>query len=1694
MKFIRSILFSFRSKRFFLGGVFWGMFLVLVLIREVRQDLPVQMDDPQLASHQGVEPSHPSEQLAENTFVSAEDKEDDSLSPAAQTEASGHILMFPEQTKGQVFTGSNLSELSKTLPKNHRVAWEAFKREFPETDPTEVQKFHQAVSLKRAQFGYKLNDQSRVVWQEWIESAESMANAMVQLRAAELGLAVSGVNGQGRGFWLAGFEEGAPYYVWTTNVQAAITTRANTMRLNPLFDPELDEEISGQGLYVNVNDNGTIYEHPEFQLPDAAGSRIVYTEINDSGDRGHMTHVAGTVGAWGYNSNLQGMAPRVWFRSHIQQNIADISMHGMSYSGEMFSDLNPVTGELEMRSVMGTTSLGASDTREKRGLYSYTAQSFDQALWDHPYYIHFYSAGNEGSGFSTLSLDQTIAKNTLTIASVSQINRDGQGNYSSGGNVSSFSSRGPTYDGRIKPDFAANGESLLSTNSATGQGTRSGTSMATPNASGSTVLLIDYIRRKLPGHFLRSSTLRALLMTSALDRGYSGPDYRYGWGVIDVAKASEIIKFYAENPSSRVVVEDDLANGDTWTFDYVYDGTGPIIVSLAWLDAPGQAQLLASPSTLTRDPRLVNDLDLRVIGPDGTHNPWVHPFTVGQGPTPAFDDSLRDQPAVTGDNVTDPVEQVYISNPVAGVYQIQVNHKGTLNFNFPQTFSLAVQGISATAPLAPSIASVSPSVGSSSSEIPIMVTGSGFVVGTDIILRKDGESEVQAKNLVVKAGTMEGRFDGSAMTPGYWHVIVRSPDGTEVMMENAYLLPQSGERVTLFFDDFESGTGEWFLSPGWAFAVPDKEALGGPAVAFQGNKALVSYPSATYPAYTISYANFPVLNTTGYRDLQLEFRRWVGFAQSGTSPGVYGTVFFSTGAYQYETLTRYHNIDDDQWEEVSMSLPAGMENQTELYLRFYMNTQNAPPSYGWNIDEVRLTGVNTPILYPPVFQTYPSQLTGEENEAYSYSIVTMDSDTASEDLGLTAAGLPAGLTFTDLGNGTGTLSGTLSSPGIYEVNLSVTDGSYITSQVFTLQIYPEGGPVLPPAAPSSLSLGNLSHNEVPLLWDDNADNELGFKVYRAPNLSGPWIEIADLPADSATYTDGSVVSENSYVYRVSAWNYGGESSLSNTVSATIPEGPAAPVITEQPQTLTAFSGQMVTLHVTATGSPAPGYQWRKGGVDISGATSASYTIPSALPADAGTYDVVVSNTLGSVTSTGAILTVTATLPLHLEEMFDFGSANSASGYGDWQDSTNVINYIGSSNGNGSFTHSSYDNAVNIGGYLGIGGFSGLRGGQLTFTTIAPTGTFWMSALVYKSSVSDTSITFLSLHDSTQNYGYDKPVGAGFGLSGDGTNLRPVYRAANGTFVEGPAAGYAIDTFHLVIAKVTVGPGNDSISLWVKKAADSFSTTEDSLGVAALTVNDADFGDALKHLWVGQQNNGSGRVDAIRISSLNGNGGLAQVLGQQSAPVPIITTQPQSQTVYATQSATLSVTATGENLSYQWFKGVNELGGETGASLVINPVAESNAGDYHVVVSNPGGSVTSAEATLTVHPEDYSSNPANVPDLWAQSYYGVGGEIPLTVLKGGAQVPLHTVYMWGLDPTDPNQVFEVINLQVNGSGMQLNGINTVATRRYRLQYSDDLTDPNSWTPMGDEVIGNGGILNFSDPTPSDNRAYRVHVQP
>jgi len=129
-------------------------------------------------------------------------------------------------------------------------------------------------------------------------------------------------------------------------------------------------------------------------------------------------------------------------------------------------------------------------------------------------------------------------------------------------------------------------------------------------------------------------------------------------------------------------------------------------------------------------------------------------------------------------------------------------------------------------------------------------------------------------------------------------------------------------------------------------------------------------------------------------------------------------------------------------------------------------------------------------------------------------------------------------------------------------------------------------------------------------------------------------------ATSASYTTPATTSsDNGATFDVVVSNSAG-TVTSNTATLTVNAAATAPTITTQPVSQTVTAGQTATFSVTAAGTAPLSYQWQKNGANISGATTASYTTPATTSTDNGaTYDVVVSNSAGTVTSNATTLTV-----------------------------------------------------------------------------------------------------------------------------------------------------------------------------------------------------------------------------------------------------------------------------------------------------------------------------------------------------------------------------------------------------------------------------------------------------------------------
>jgi hypothetical protein len=175
----------------------------------------------------------------------------------------------------------------------------------------------------------------------------------------------------------------------------------------------------------------------------------------------------------------------------------------------------------------------------------WTSKTYDPAV-DPP------GDGETHEGFDTIT-DAGCAKNVLTVGAVSDAVLTGKRSLDAA-EMAAFSGWGPTDDGRIKPDLVANGVGVYSTSSDSDDSysTRTGTSSASANACGSAVLLVEQFRKLFPGLAMRASTLKGLLIHTADDLGNPGPDYVFGWGLMNTRAAADHLRLYAQSPQSPI--------------------------------------------------------------------------------------------------------------------------------------------------------------------------------------------------------------------------------------------------------------------------------------------------------------------------------------------------------------------------------------------------------------------------------------------------------------------------------------------------------------------------------------------------------------------------------------------------------------------------------------------------------------------------------------------------------------------------------------------------------------------------------------------------------------------------------------------------------------------------------------------------------------------------------------------------------------------------------------------------------------------------------------------------------------------------------------------------------------------------------------------------------------------------------------
>ena len=434
--------------------------------------------------------------------------------------------------------------------------------------------------------------------------------------------------------------------------------------------------LTGAGVQVGVWDSGPVAPHADF------GNRL--TVIDSGPTSEHATHVAGIVAGDGSRSAMVGF-PAGHFRGHAPA--AEIVSYDYALvpppSSEHDLAIRGFGIDLSQNSWGFIVDEAKYNNCSWYGDYHSEARGYDQVvtgLYTRRIPIVF-CAGNEGAkvhcgqmptppqGNYAVILPPATAKNVITVGAI----------FGDTGGLTAFSSRGPTDDGRLKPDLVAPGHNdtltplaaIVSTSITNGYYGTQGTSMAAPAVSGAVALLLQRFRNVCPGNAgdPLPSTLKALLLHTARDLDSvpsflnRGPDYASGYGALDTQAAVDLLPFHHE---------DQVGHGQSDLHGLIVTPQSNLKVTLVWDDVAAVASASVA---------LVNDLDIELIDPlGGVHRPWV------------LDPANPSNPATRGVDRRNVVEQVVVDTvtpAMAGLWTIRVT--GANVPSGPQAYSLVSQ-------------------------------------------------------------------------------------------------------------------------------------------------------------------------------------------------------------------------------------------------------------------------------------------------------------------------------------------------------------------------------------------------------------------------------------------------------------------------------------------------------------------------------------------------------------------------------------------------------------------------------------------------------------------------------------------------------------------------------------------------------------------------------------------------------------------------------------------------------------------------------------------------------------------------------------------------------------------------------------------------------------------------------------------
>ena len=387
--------------------------------------------------------------------------------------------------------------------------------------------------------------------------------------------------------------------------------------------------LTGKGVKIGLWDED-VTRHVDL------GDRVHILEAEQGTPTGHGHHTAGIIAGNGLlDPAARGVAP-------------DAELYTMNFN----VGRNGKVPEEEMVEVADTYNISLSSNSYgidygrlcgKDSLLSYSfGAAYNQDLISNwlPELTLIYSAGNAQSECPGHQYGSSVnrSKNAIHVGAIDEE-----------GGMISFSSWGPMDDGRLLPTVSAKGLHVYSMMPKNGHGYMDGTSMACPMVAGHAALLTQRYHQLNGGANPSSALLKGLLANTAVDRGNPGPDYSYGYGVVNAEAAVMAL----ENGWYKLDTMQSGAPKSPITIQ-VPSGVKQLRVMLTWIDPVVDKEYAYG------EPALVNDLDLSVKLGGAPVLPWV------------LDRGNPEKPATHGMDAINNIEQVVIDNPEAGTATVTI--------------------------------------------------------------------------------------------------------------------------------------------------------------------------------------------------------------------------------------------------------------------------------------------------------------------------------------------------------------------------------------------------------------------------------------------------------------------------------------------------------------------------------------------------------------------------------------------------------------------------------------------------------------------------------------------------------------------------------------------------------------------------------------------------------------------------------------------------------------------------------------------------------------------------------------------------------------------------------------------------------------------------------------------------------------